>query len=103
MKKLIAQRYTVRRNFIAIICVCLSVYFGWHTLFGERSAFALTTLNARTEKLNTEVSALHSQHAALEDKVVRLRPDLLDPDMLEERARLVLGFNYPSETVILHQ
>ncbi len=103
MKKLIAQRYTIRHNFTAIICACLSVYFMWHALLGERSSFRLMMLDSKIDTLQTEVAGLESQRAGLESNVVRLRPGSLDPDMLEERARTVLGFNYPTETIILKQ
>ncbi len=101
MKKLIAQRHTVRHNLAAIICVCLSVYFAGNALFGERSSFRLMALNQQIGKLDDEVAALHDRRVALEDKVVRLRPGSIDPDMLEERARAVLGFQHPEERTLL--
>lgn len=103
MKRLITQRYTVRHNIVAIICVCLSAYFSWHAVLGERSSVRLVTLDYKVEKLERDVSALKAQRLAIEDKVSRLRPDSIDPDMLEERARLVLGFNYGTERVLLNQ
>ena len=101
MKKLIAQRYTIRHNFTAIICACLSLYFMWHALLGERSSFRLMMLDSQVASVEKEVGGLEAERSAIEAKVVRLRPGSLDPDMLEERARVVLGFNYPSETILL--
>jgi cell division protein FtsB len=102
MKRLIAQRYTVRRNLAAIICAFLTLYFTLNVLCGERSYFRLNKLNAEAASIGGDVAALHTQRVALEDKVSRLRPDSLDPDLLEERARLVLGFDYPTERVLLN-
>ena len=103
MKRLIAQRYTIRRNFISVICASLAVYFAWHALLGDRSLLRLKTLDAQVGRLDGEVAALESGRQSLESDVERLRPGSLDPDMLEERARIVLGFNYPSEHVLLKQ
>ena len=37
----------------------------------------------------------------LTGKAVLLRTDNLDPDMLEERARTLLGYGYPGDLVVL--
>lgn len=103
MKKLIAQRYTIRRNFTALICVCLSLYFLGNALFGERSSFRLMLLNNEISQTTEDVSKLHADRVALENKVTRLRPGSLDPDLLEERARVMLGFNYGTEQVLLNR
>ena len=101
MKKLIAQRHTVRHNLAAIICVILGVYFAGNALSGDRSLFRLMALDNQISSLDTDVTALQERRIALQDKVVRLRPGSIDPDMLEERARAVLGFQYPQERTLL--
>ena len=42
-----------------------------------------------------------SERLALENRVKRMRPDSLDLDMLDERARVVLGFVKPEERVLI--
>lgn len=101
MKKLIEQRYTIRRNLLAIIGICLCVYFAWHALAGERGVIRLVSVEHKIEKLEREVAELRAVRVELEGRVVLLRPNSLDPDMLEERARLILGFQYPDEQLIL--
>jgi cell division protein FtsB len=101
MKRLIAQRYTVRRNLVAIIGLILGLYFSSNALAGDRSLFRLMTLDNEISSLSADVHVLHDKKAALQDKVVRLRSDSLDPDLLEERAREVLGFQYPNERTLL--
>jgi cell division protein FtsB len=44
---------------------------------------------------------LDAQRAELERKVKLLRPDSLDPDMLEERAREVLNYTREDEVVVM--
>ncbi len=101
MRRLIEQRYLIRRNILAIAGVILAFYFSYHTGFGERSFMQLMTLSHDTAKLSAEYEQLHAQRLALEDKVVRLRPGTLDRDLLEERARYVLGYVRADERVIV--
>lgn len=103
MKKLINQRHTFRRNMVAIVCVFLTAYFVGNILFGDRSSERLVTLDGQVAQMTGEVAQLDAGRQALQNKVVRLRPNSIDPDMLEERARAVLGFDYGSERVILNR
>jgi cell division protein FtsB len=101
MKKLIAQRYTVRHNLAAIICSILAIYFAGNALTGDRSLFRLMNLNKEISAVGDDVITLHERRVALEDKVVRLRPGSIDPDLLEERARVMLGFQHPDERTLI--
>lgn len=50
-----------------------------------------------SQEMDREVIA----YKALERKVLKLRPESLDPDLLEERVRLVLGYTYPDEITVV--
>ena len=89
----------MRRNFIAVLGFCLCFYFSYNILLGERSIVRLYDAHYELLQAQTEYSTLHDQRLALENKVVRLRPGSLDRDLLEERARTVLGFHYPGEQI----
>ena len=101
MKRLIEQRHAVRHNLVAIIGMCLTIYFSYHSVLGERSALRLMSLNHGIEKLSTDVVHLHRDRVALESRVAKMRPGQVDRDLLEGRARLVLGFRRPDEKVWL--
>ena len=101
MKRLIEQKYLFRQNLIVFIGVCLSLYFCYHLIAGERSYLRLISLNhqiSTTEKKHKEEFA---QREALEQKVVMMRPGTVNRDLLEEQARSVLGFHYKDEKVII--
>lgn len=100
MKRLIEQRYIVRRNFIAIIGVCLSVYFCYHLIAGERGYLRYLSLENRIETAQADLQALTEQRADQEQKVVMMRPGSINRDLLEERARVVLGYRYADEKII---
>ena len=103
MKKLIAQRHTFRRNMVAIVCLFLTAYFIGNIVCGDRSSDRLAVLNTEVTTMTTQVAQLDTSRLALQNKVVRLRPNSIDPDMLEERARAVLGFDYGSERIVLNR
>lgn len=101
MKKLLQQRYVVKHNFVAIIGFCLCFYFSYHVVSGERSYLRLVSIEHSVERLSHQYDDLSEQRHALENKVVMLRPGSIDPDLLEERARVVLGYQHPDELVVM--
>jgi cell division protein FtsB len=48
-----------------------------------------------------EFDRVHAERAALEHRVRLLRPESVDPDLLDEQARARLGLSQPDEVVIL--
>lgn len=83
-----------------ILGFCLLFYFVYHIFQGERGFFSWLQLEKKIAEDEAILAGLESQRENLEKKVHLLRPDNLDPDMLEERARLILNFSHPDEVVI---
>lgn len=84
-----------------LIGICSILYFGFHAIHGERGLLTYWRLQqdiAETEPLLEDVQF---RRLELERRVRLLRPDSLDPDMLEERARLMLNYGYANEVVVL--
>jgi cell division protein FtsB len=65
--------------------------FGWHAIQGEYGVYALIQVKADASALEQELAALRAERAHLENLSARLSPDYLDLDLLDERARAVLG------------
>lgn len=86
---------------VQLLLVCLVVYFGYHAVEGDRGLNAWWRLSQKVELADATRAALAGQRARLEARVALLRPDSLDPDMLEERARILLNFGRPDEMVIM--
>ena len=101
MKRLVEQRHVVKQNILNLIGFYLVCYFGYHTVMGERSALRLMTLEKSLAKVSRDYEQYHAERVALEDRVSRLRPGSIDPDLLEERARYVLGYTRPDEHISL--
>ena len=89
------------RLIVGPICgISLVAYFGYHLVQGDRglSAWLRLSREIRTEQANLTV--MDDERRALDQRVNLLRPDHLDRDMLDERARASLNLIRPDERVI---
>ena len=92
-----------RRGFDLIVClglVCLIGYLTWHAIHGERSFSQAERLVTRIATLAAERDEVRKRRMALDDRVALIRPESIDPDVLEELARRKLGFVRPGDIVI---
>lgn len=78
----------------------LVVYLGVQALTGERGLLSGSTRDARLAESEAQLASLKEQRADLEIRVRYLKADSLSRDLLEERARVVLGFSDPRDYVI---
>lgn len=67
------------------------IYLAANTVLGEDGLVSFIGLQARERALETELARLEDIRDCLEDRAARLRPQTLDGDYLEERARVLLG------------
>lgn len=100
MHLILQKLLLLRQNYFLIVSLCLTLYFSNHLLFGERSYFRLLTLRHEIEDLRLEGTILADRRVELEKRVEALRPSSVDPDLLEERARIMLGYHYPGEKLL---
>ncbi len=101
MKTLFSYRHLIRANLLPFIGLCICVYFSYHALYGNRSFVKWLELNSELATLSNKHDILIAEREALEQKVVMMRPGSLDRDLLEERARLVLGYKHPDEFIVM--
>lgn len=80
--------------------LALTFYFSYHTVFGERSYAHLRALEQEAAVKQDALATMRGERERLERDVVMMRPDTLSLDLLEERARAVLGYNKPEEYII---
>lgn len=73
----------------------------WPLLQGERSYHRLVALERETALAEAELHALRAQKQEIEKKVIGLRPGSIDRDLLDERARALLGYRRAEERVVL--
>ena len=76
-------------------------YFAYHTVEGDRGVLAWMHLRNDIVDAELQLAKVTSERQQLEHRVLLLRPDHLDPDMLEERARAMLNMGHPDEVEVL--
>ena len=101
MKRLIEKRYILRKNLMAVIGICLSFYFCYHLVAGQRGYFRLMSLERQIVEVTAQHDTVKAEREAVEKKVVMMRPGSIDRDLLEERIRYVLGYRYADEFILL--
>lgn len=84
----------------AILIVGAVAYFGMRTIQGESGFFAKLAIETEERRLTSELASARQDRAALENLTRRLSDNYLDLDLLDERARDVLGFVRTDEVVI---
>jgi cell division protein FtsB len=80
--------------------ILLIVYFGFHAFTGDRG---ILTSSQRDEALvakTRELAQVRAERQDLETRARLLRDTSLSADLLEERARSLLGFADPRDYVI---
>lgn len=75
-------------------------YFAYHTVEGDRGVLAYFRLQGEILDAEMRLARISSERAEMEHRVQLLRPDHLDPDMLEERARIMLNMGRDGEVVV---
>jgi cell division protein FtsB len=83
-----------------ILGISLCAYFAYHLVQGDRGLMAWIRLNQQVREAKTTLAAVEVERSTLERRVDLLRPDHLDRDMLDERARAVLNLIGPNEVAI---
>ena len=94
------MRTRARRAVPPALGALLAVYFSYHLVQGERGLIAYLQLKAQVTASQAELETLRAEKSRLARRVRLLRPDSLDPDLLDEQARRMLGFAHPDELVI---
>jgi len=86
-----------------VTCACLSLlgFFAWHAWEGPRGFRFNEKLKSQSTQLIDDLAAIQKQRTGFERRVALLRPESVDPDMLDEMARQTLDIARPNELIIL--
>ncbi len=83
-----------------VLLAALTLYFCYHAIQGKHGILAGTRLERELSQARVLDHRLAAEQSRLEHRVSLLRPDNLDPDMLEERAKALLNYGGRDEYVI---
>ena len=91
----------MRRFDLIVTCVCCALlgYFAWHAWKGPRGFPYRDALVAQAVLLKDRYEATKAERVRLENKVALLRPESIDPDLLDELARGQLELAKPTDVV----
>lgn len=81
----------------SVLLAALILYLGANVLTGQDGLVSWFRLQAQERVLLQQRAALQERRVQLLDRVGRLRPESLDLDYLEERARVLLAARRPGE------
>ena len=86
-----------------VLGACLIVYIAYHAVQGDRGLIAFWQMTKQVTQAETVHLHLSRERAVIQNRVSLLNPHTLDRDMLEERARFMLGYSLPDEIVIFRR
>lgn len=83
---------------------CMVVgYFVFHAIEGDRGVLAWRALDDRIAVAEESLAIVKGERQYLEQRVAMLHPDSIDPDLLSERARVVLNYLHRNDLVLSDQ
>ena len=91
----------LRRLITPAIAIAALGYFGFHAMSGELGMVGRAMIESQVSELESDLEELIAERQELVSRVSLLRPESLDPDMLDERARLNLNLVHTNELVVL--
>jgi cell division protein FtsB len=94
-------RAHVKRAVFPFASLALCGYFAYHAVQGDFGLLAWVKLDGEKAELTQELEEIRSVRMALEHRVSLLRPESLDPDMLDERARANVNLAHPDDITIM--
>ncbi len=85
-----------------LVSVALSAYFGYSAVRGDLGVLGRLVVTSEIEQLSRQKAATEQAIEELANKTRRLSDGYLDLDLLDERARRVLGMMRADE-LVLHE
>ena len=76
-------------------------YFGTNAYNGDRGLKAKEDIDRQMATLTGELDRLKAEQARWERRIALLKSDDLDPDMLDERARILLDYADPNDLTLI--
>ena len=82
------------------VAFAMGIYFTFAAVQGDFGLFRRAEINAESQDLRVHLAKVRADVARMENLTKRLSDDYLDLDLLDERARTVLGMVRADEIVI---
>lgn len=89
------------QSWLLVVSIGLAIYFGYHAVNGSRGLLASKEKSGELAAAEKKLATLQGERIQLERRVQRLRPESLDPDLIEELARETLSLVEADDVIIL--
>jgi len=86
---------------VSFFCLLLYAYFSWHYYYGSRNLAVLAQTANKAVEMRADVQNQIEIRRRLESKVALLRPEHIDPDLLDEVARRILDYGSANELIVV--
>ena len=90
----------LNRLWMPLLTVAFLGYFAFHAFHGYYGIWAMDRLEIEAKRLSVELESLKLEHAEFERRVMLLRSEKLDADMVDVQARAALNRLRADEVVI---
>jgi cell division protein FtsB len=85
---------------VTVCCMALLGYISWHMHFGPGGEMYRDRLQEQIAARQSHLDVLTAESKRLEARARLLRPESIDPDMVEELARRDLGLVRETDLII---
>ena len=99
-RELELRRRQVGEVLFFVAMAALLAYLAFAALHSEHGLIRLVRVEEREDGLRKNLAALRAQRAEIASGTARLSGDQPDLDLLDERARQVLGLGRPDEMIV---
>ena len=89
------------QSWLLVVSIGLAIYFGYHAVNGSRGLLASKEKSDELATAERKLATLQNDRTRLERRVQRLRPESLDPDLIDELARETLSLVEADDVIIL--
>jgi len=89
------------QTILSVLAACIVAYFIYHTIQGDHGWMAMLRLKNEVSTAEDNLSQLQKEHQDLDHRIQLIKPESLDPDLLDEESRKSLNYTKPNEIVIL--
>ncbi len=93
-------RRLLTRGRLPLICSAIMLYYGYHAIYGAHGFITGVDFDKRISHKEQQLGELVSQRQEIEQRIELMKPGQVDPDILDERLRMLLGYGRTDEIVI---
>ena len=84
-----------------VLAIAVTGYFVYNFVEGDRGMLAWFRVKQDLRIAKANLAAVQTERAALDRKVANMRPDHVDPDLLDQEVRSRLDLAAPNEIIVL--